>query len=115
MPQAQPGFPQQQQHGQPPHGMYYQSGHSSTSINHPPAGYTPGSPQRQGSTGAPADPNQAAWDAYYRQQGQAPPQGAPPPGAPPGGPGAAPYQQQQYYPQQPVDGVTGQMGRMSVS
>ncbi|CAK9781860.1 hypothetical protein CC85DRAFT_287451 [Cutaneotrichosporon oleaginosum] len=123
MPQAQPAYPQPQPHqqpGQPPQGMYYQNPHSSTSINHPPAGYAPGSPQRHGSTGAPADPNQAAWDAYYRQQGQAPPQGAPPPGAPSGAPGAAPYQQQQqqqqqqYYGQPPVDAVTGQMGRMSV-
>ncbi|GMK56102.1 hypothetical protein CspeluHIS016_0211580 [Cutaneotrichosporon spelunceum] len=117
MPQAQPAYPQQhgpapQQPGQHPQGIYYQNGHSSTSVNHLPAGYPQGSPQRQGSGGAPVDPNhQAAWDAYYRQQGQAPPQGGPPGVAP----GAGPYQQQQYYPQQPpVDGVTGQMGRMSV-
>ncbi|BEI85818.1 hypothetical protein CcaverHIS002_0601050 [Cutaneotrichosporon cavernicola] len=109
MPQAQPGYPQQ--HGQPPHGIYYQNAHSSTSVNHPPAGHVLGSPPRQGSGSAPADPNQAAWDAYYRQQGQVPPQGAPPPGAPV----AAPYPQQQYYAQQTADGVTGQMGQMSVS
>ncbi|KAL1407493.1 ESCRT-0 subunit protein hse1 [Vanrija albida] len=134
--EAPPGQPQQ------PHQHYYQQHHgSTTSLQHNPTGAPgfPTEPQRQNThpgaagIGAGADPaadHAAAWEAYYRQQGQQPPaqqqgqQGQQPAGQ---APQQYPFPQQQQqppaggqaygqpgYPQHGVDGVAAGVGRLSV-
>lgn len=125
--------------------MYYQQGPSTTSIGsaHAVAGqrqpsgapsFPPASPPRHptapGAAGVgagqdPAADHAAAWDAYYRSQGQVPPApqavaGAPvteSPGVMPAGQPQGGYYQQpafQQHQQSGVDNVAAGMGRMSV-